>query len=63
MLKFHEEAIKAESQRLHFQQANEKGGILEGSGRISVNKFEGTTARKWSPKSKRRYGPASRAVG
>ena len=57
LLKFHEEAIKAESQRLHFQQANEKGGILEGSGSISVNKFEGTTSRKWSPKGRRKFEP------
>ena len=55
--KFHEESIKAESQRLHFQQVNEKGGILEGSTGMSVNKFEGSATRKWSPKGKRKYEP------
>ena len=55
--KFHEEAIKVESQRLHFQQVSEKGNILEGSTGMSVNKFESSGARKWSPKSKRKYEP------
>ena len=55
--KFHEESIKAESQRLHFQQVNEKGSILEGSTGMSVNKFESSAARKWSPKGKRKYEP------
>ena len=36
--KFHEESIKAESLRLHFQQLTEKGGILEVSTGMSVNK-------------------------
>ena len=57
LLKFHEESIKAESQRLHFQQVTEKGNILEGPTGMSVNKFESSTARKWSPKSKRKYEP------
>ena len=55
--KFHEEAIKVESQRLHFQQVSEKGNILEGSTGMSVNKVESSGARKWSPKSKRKYEP------
>ena len=41
LLKFYETAILAESQRSHYREANEKGGILDASSGISVNKFDG----------------------
>ena len=44
LLKFYETAILAEAQRLHYQETNEKAGILDSSSAVSVvNKFEGSS--------------------
>ena len=44
LLKFYETAISAEAQRLHYQETNEKAGILDSSSAVSVvNKFEGSS--------------------
>ena len=49
LLKFYETAILAESQRSHYQETNEKAGILDASSGISVNKFE-SRSNRWQPR-------------
>ena len=41
LLKLYETAILAESQCVHYQEANEKSSILDASSSISVSKFDG----------------------